>query len=69
MSVYTNPSYSMEEEAQSFIESRIEDFAQSLLRHGIDSDRLDRQDDDLVSVLYEYIEDNMDKFLPEAYND
>lgn len=58
-----------EEHRKKYIISRIEDFADSISRHGVDSPKIGKKDDDLIDTLYEYIEDNLEKFLPEPTYD
>lgn len=50
---------------EKFIESKIEDFAEQLMRHGISSSKISHENDELIDILYEFIEDNIEKFLEE----
>lgn len=51
------------------IECRIKDFAERVMKHGLDSKRISKEDNELIDVLYEYIEDSPDTFLPELEYD
>lgn len=55
-----------EEFKDKFILSRIEDFAKCMIHNGIESKNIGIEDNDLIDMLYEYIEDNIEKFLPET---
>lgn len=48
-----------------FIESRIKDFAEHVMKHGLTSNSISKEDNDLVDILYEHIEDSLETFLPE----
>ncbi|KKL14368.1 hypothetical protein LCGC14_2516380 [marine sediment metagenome] len=51
------------------IECRIKDFAERVMKHGLESNRISKEDNELIDVLYEYIEDSPDTFLPELEYD
>lgn len=48
-----------------FIEDRLEQLAQYMLRKG-KNDYLEIENESLIDMLYEHIEDNIEKFLPEV---
>ncbi len=58
-----------QEEERTFIENKIVEFAERVVRHGIDSTKFMREDDALVDTLYEYIEENIETYLPEETYD
>lgn len=58
-----------EEDKKNFILSRIEDLAEAITRHGIDSPKLDKGDNDLIDTLYEYIEESSTHFSQEVLYD
>lgn len=51
------------------IECRIKDFAEHVMKHGLASSRISKEDNDLVDILYEHIEDSLETFLPEPEYD
>ena len=51
------------------IECRIKDFAERVMKHGLESNRISKEDNELIDVLYEYIEDSPNTFLPELEYD
>ena len=63
------PSDVSDEDKTKYILSRIEDFADSISRNGVESPNLGKKDDDLIDILYEYIEEHLYKFLPEPTYD
>ena len=65
----TPPCDSFEDYKKKFILSRIEDFAKAVISNGIESSKIGCEDNDLIDTLYEYIEDSIEKFLPEATYD
>ena len=48
-----------------FIEDRLEKLAEYMLRRGR-NDHLEIENESLIDMLYEHIEDNLEKFLPEV---
>lgn len=62
---YSSPLHSIEEENRMYIETIIEDFAEKIVLYGLFSKKIKKTDDVLIDVLYEHIEDNLEKFLPE----
>ena len=51
------------------IECRIKDFAERVIKHGLESNRISKEDNDLIDLLYEHIEDSPETFLPELEYD
>ncbi len=47
------------------IECRIKDFAERVMKHGLESKRISKADNDLIDLLYEHIEDSPEIFLSE----
>ncbi len=64
MSLNYNPHYSYEEKEQIFIKSKIEDFAEAIVKHGVDF-KHDLAIEGLIDCLYMHVEDNLETFLPE----
>ncbi len=64
MSLNYNPHYSFEEQQQRFIESKIEDFAHAIVKHGVDF-KHGAAFEGLIDCLYMHVEDNIETFLPE----
>ncbi len=62
MSAYLNTHYSPEEQQTMYIESMVEEFAEKVSKHGFYSKKLTNQDEELLDILFEYIEDNFEKF-------
>lgn len=55
-----------EEARRTFIEGKLVDIAEEIVRHGVHSSKLSREADDVLDVMFEYIEDNIEKFEPEV---
>ncbi len=62
--------YPLEEERNRFIYSTISDFCEAVTRHGVHSSKLNGDAEELLTVLYEYVENNIEKFIEEpSYED
>lgn len=58
-----------QEDKNKMILSRIDDFAECIIKYGIDSCKISPSNNDLIDTLFEHIEENFEKFLPEQIYD
>jgi len=65
MSSYLRISYSPEEQQRMDVENIVEDLSKKVVNHGFYSNKMTKQDNELLDILFEYIEDDFERFYVE----